>query len=103
MLFGPRESILSRSAGTWNATNLTSSRIRFQGGVFNYSSWPAFVYNCGAQSGSAASPACAVLGGSGTASLNTDIPGTLAPYGDRQTIFGLYFQDDYRLSPEPDN
>jgi hypothetical protein len=71
----------------------------FPGGVFNYSSWPAFVYNCGAQSGSAASPACAALGGAGTASLTTDIPGSLAPYGQRMSIFGFYFQDDYRLRP----
>lgn len=71
----------------------------FPGGVFNYSSWPAFIHNCGAQSGSAASPACATLGGAGTASLTTDIPGTLAPYGQRTTIFGAYFQDDYRLRP----
>src|ERR1700722_19491514 len=71
----------------------------FPGGVFNYSNWPAFINNCGAQSGSAASLACASLGGTGTASITTDIPGTLAPYGQRTTVFGLYFQDDYRLRP----
>jgi hypothetical protein len=71
----------------------------FPGGVFNYSSWPAFVFNCGAQSGGSASPACAALGGTGTASITTDIPGTLAPYGQRMSIFGLYFQDDYRIRP----
>ena len=68
----------------------------FPGGVFNYSSWAAFVNNCGAQSGPGA---CAALGGSGTASITTDIPGSLAPYGQRMSVFGLYFQDDYRIRP----
>src|ERR1700730_14131754 len=57
----------------------------FPGGVFNYSSWQAFIYNCGAQStvGTGASAVCATggpggtpIGGTGTASITTDIPGT---------------------------
>ncbi len=80
----------------------------FPGGVFNYSSWQAFIFNCGAQKTAAtgASVPCATggpsgtpIGGTGTASITTDIPGTLAPYGQRTTIFGMYFQDDYRLRP----
>ena len=65
------------------------------GGIFAYTSWAAFLNNCGAQ----AVGACAALGGTGTASITTDIPGTLAPEEIRQTIFGLYFQDDYRIRP----
>ncbi len=80
----------------------------FPGGVFNYSSWQSFIYNCGAQNTIATGatvPCDSTLegglgfGGTGAASITTDIPGTLAPYGQRMSIFGLYFQDDYRIRP----
>ncbi len=65
------------------------------GGIFAYKSWDAFLNNCGAQ----AIGACAALGGTGVASITTDIPGTLAPEEMRQTVFGFYVQDDYRIRP----
>lgn len=65
------------------------------GGIFSYTSWGAFLDNCGDQ----AVGACATLGGPGTASITTDIPGTLAPEEMRQSIFGLYIQDDWRVRP----
>jgi Carboxypeptidase regulatory-like domain/TonB-dependent Receptor Plug Domain/TonB dependent receptor len=63
------------------------------GGIFAYSSWAAFLNNCGAQKVGA----CAALGGTGTASITTDIPGTLAPEEERQSVFGVYIQDDYHV------
>jgi len=63
------------------------------GGIFVYNSWADFLHNCGAQ----ASGPCA--GGNGTSSITTDIPGTLAPEEIRQTVFGVYFQDDWRIRP----
>ncbi len=64
------------------------------GGIFVYSSWQAFLLNCGAQ----ITVTCPVgLGGTGTASITTDIPGTLAPEEPRQTIFGAYIQDDFHV------
>ncbi len=63
------------------------------GGIFAYSSWQAFLLNCGDQPVGA----CAGVGGPGTASITTDVPGTLSPEEPRQTIFGAYMQDDFHL------
>src|SRR5579872_2706738 len=65
------------------------------GGIFAFTSWGAFLNNCGAQ----AIGACATLGGPGTATITTDIPGTLAPEEMRQSIFGVYIQADWRVRP----
>jgi hypothetical protein len=65
------------------------------GGIFAYTSWAAFLSNCGAQK----IGACTTLGGPGVASLTTDIPGALSPEEERQTIFGVYVQDDWRIRP----
>jgi hypothetical protein len=65
------------------------------GGIFAYRSWAAFLDNCGAQ----AVGACALLGGQGTASITTDIPGALAPEEMRESVFGVYIQDDWRIRP----
>jgi hypothetical protein len=65
------------------------------GGIFAYGSWAAFLNNCGAQQNGA----CATLGGTGAASITTDIPGALAPEEIRQSVFGVYFQDDWRVRP----
>jgi hypothetical protein len=76
-----------------NIENIRLNVIRSPrpGGIFAYSSWADFLNNCGAQ----ATANCSGL--SGTASITTDIPGSLAPEEMRQTIFGMYFQDDYKL------
>ena len=63
------------------------------GGIFAYKSWAAFLNNCGAQKVGA----CTALGGTGAASITTDIPGTLSPEEIRQTVFGVYIQDDWRV------
>jgi hypothetical protein len=63
------------------------------GGIFVYKSFAAFLNNCGAQP----IGACTTLGGPGVTSITTDIPGTLAPEGIRQSVFGVYIQDDYRV------
>ena len=63
------------------------------GGIFAYSSWAAFLNNCGAQTTTNCS------GTSGTATITTDIPGALSPEEERQTIFGVYVQDDWRIRP----
>ena len=65
------------------------------GGIFAYTSWAAFLSNCGAQK----IGACTTLGGPGVASLTTDIPGALSPEEERQTIIGVYVQDDWRIRP----
>jgi hypothetical protein len=64
------------------------------GGIFVYNSWREFLNNCGYQT---TLPNCA--GGTGAVSITTDIPGTLAPEEIRQTVFGVYFQDDWRIRP----
>lgn len=76
-----------------NIENIRLNVIRSPrpGGIFAYKSWAAFLNNCGAQ----VTANCS--GNPGTASITTDIPGTLAPEEMRQTIFGVYFQDDYKL------
>jgi hypothetical protein len=94
--------------GSVERDQLNVFKDSFPGGVFNYSSWQAFIYNCGAQNtiATGATVPCdnkteggLGFGGTGAASITTDIPGTLAPYGQRMSVFGLYFQDDYRLRP----
>ncbi len=84
------------------------------GGIYAYGSWGAFLNNCGAQSDTATQGAslacgsttngapcvsCLGLGGTGTASITTDIPGTLAPEEMRQSLFGVYVQDDWKIRP----
>ena len=64
------------------------------GGIFVYNSWQEFLNNCGYQTNP---PNC--VGKTGAVSITTDIPGTLAPEEIRQTVFGVYFQDDWRIRP----
>jgi Carboxypeptidase regulatory-like domain/TonB dependent receptor/TonB-dependent Receptor Plug Domain len=64
------------------------------GGTFVYNSWQEFLNNCGYQP---VAGKCA--GGTSAVSVTTDIPGTLAPEEIRQTVFGVYFQDDWRIRP----
>jgi hypothetical protein len=65
------------------------------GGVFQFSSMAAFLGNCG----TLATATCPALFGSGVQKVSTDLPGLTAPSEPRQTIFGVYFQDDWKLRP----
>jgi len=102
MPFGQRKSIPLSSGGMWSATSSMCLRIRSPAEFLIIRVGLLSSITAALQTGLAASPACAALGGTGTASITTDIPGTLAPYGQRMSIFGLYFQDDYRIRPNLD-
>jgi hypothetical protein len=63
------------------------------GGIFQFKTMSDFLGNCGAT----VSSLC--TGISGTQKVSTDLPGLTAPSEPRQTIFGVYFQDDFKLRP----
>ncbi|HET6144797.1 MAG TPA: TonB-dependent receptor [Candidatus Acidoferrales bacterium] len=69
------------------------------GGIFQFSSMADFLANCGA----VATPSCPSLAGdlaqagSGNQKISTDLPGLTRPSEPRQSIFGAYFQDDWKI------
>jgi len=65
------------------------------GGIFAFQSMAAFLQDCG----STQTASCPALFGPGVQKISTDLPGKTAPSEPRQTIFGVYFQDDWKLRP----
>jgi len=67
------------------------------GGIFQFNNMGSFLGDCGFQA--AVSPLCSVTGNQsiGLQKVSTDLPGATAPSEPRQTIFGVYFQDDFKL------
>ena len=63
------------------------------GGIFQFATMQDFLNDCGGNTGGSCS------GASGTQKISTDLPGKTAPSEPRQTIFGVYFQDDWKLRP----
>ncbi len=67
------------------------------GGVFQFNSMASFLGDCGWQT--TATPLCPIFGAAskGLQKVSTDLPGATRPSEPRQTIFGVYFQDDWKL------
>lgn len=63
------------------------------GGIFQFATMEDFLHDCG----STVTVNCS--GASGTQKISTDLPGKTAPSSPRQTIFGVYFQDDWKFRP----
>jgi hypothetical protein len=67
------------------------------GGIFTFNSMSSFLGDCGFQVTPTA--LCPVSGAasSGLQKVTTDLPGLTKPSEPRQTIFGVYFQDDWKI------
>ncbi len=69
------------------------------GGIFQFNSMQSFLGDCGWQATPTA--LCPVAGAAsiGLQKVSTDLPGLTAPSEPRQTIFGVYLQDDFKVRP----
>jgi Carboxypeptidase regulatory-like domain/TonB dependent receptor/TonB-dependent Receptor Plug Domain len=69
------------------------------GGIFQFNDMASFLGDCGFQT--SATQYCPISGpaSSSLQKVSTDLPGQTAPSEPRQTIFGVYFQDDFKVRP----
>jgi hypothetical protein len=74
-----------RFGGNVERDQLNVNRSPRPGGLFQFKTMAGFLTNAG--------------GTAGFQKLTADLPGTLTPREARQTIFGVYFQDDWRIRP----
>jgi Carboxypeptidase regulatory-like domain/TonB dependent receptor/TonB-dependent Receptor Plug Domain len=63
------------------------------GAIFQFTNMAAFLDDCGGT----ATPACS--GVAATQKVSTDLPGLTAPSEPRQSIFGIYVEDDWKSRP----
>ena len=69
------------------------------GGIFLFTNMADFLANCGHAANAATATCSASQATPGAQSISTDLPGKTAPSEPRQTIFGVYFQDDWKVRP----